>query len=104
MSPLPAPPALAAARRLLTTTSIAPRVAPYVGDDRIDWDGLFAESTAMSGGERFIVDIARRLCSGEPLPTAYEVSGQLDVLNARRVADALDQLPGSAHADLPLAA
>ena len=34
----------------------------------------------------------------------YEVSGRLDVLNARRVAEAVDSLPGEVRAELPQAA
>jgi hypothetical protein len=101
MSHPPTPQALGAARHVLTCPAIAARTAPYISDGWIDWDGIFAASTTMSGGERFLVDIARRICSGETLPSPYEVSGRLDVLNARRVAEAVDRLP---RAEFPQAA
>lgn len=78
----------AAARHVLTSPTIVGRMQPHVRDNRIDWVGVAAETATMSGGERFLVDIARCLYSGDPLPDPYELSGQLDVLNARRVAEA----------------
>src|SRR4051794_21250049 len=101
---LPALPRNEAARHVLASPSIAARTAPYIGDGRIDWHGILAETATMSGGERFLVDLARRLSSGKTLPSAYEVSGQLDVRNARHVAEVLDHSAGAASADLPLAA
>src|SRR3954454_21453932 len=91
MPPLLPTPSLqqqAAARHVLTSPTIVARTQPYVRAGRIDWVGVTAETATMSGGERFLVDIARRLYRGEDLPGTYELSGQLDILNARRVAEA----------------
>jgi hypothetical protein len=94
-----------AARHILTSPAISARTGEHVRDGRIDWHGVLAESTTMSGGERYLVDVARRIWAGEPLPGSYELQGQLDVGNARRVAEALDslaeiesQMPGFAAA------
>jgi hypothetical protein len=81
-----------AARHVLTSPSIAALTRPHIGAGDIDWVGVAAETATMSGGERYLVDIARRLYAGEALPDAYELHGQLDVLNARRVGEALASL------------
>src|SRR3954449_1962750 len=94
----------AAARHVLASPSIAARTRPHVRDARIDWHGLLADSTAMSGGERFLVEIARRLWSGDPVPSAYELSGRLDAGNAERVAEAVAYLGESQRPDLAIAA
>src|SRR4051794_27911934 len=88
LSPSPSLRHHAAARHILPSPSIAARTQPHVRAGRIDWHGVAAETTTMSGGERFLIDIARRLYRGDDLPDPYEVGGQLDVLNARRVAEA----------------
>jgi hypothetical protein len=77
-----------AARHVLSSPSIADRTLPHLNGGRVDCDGILAETPTMSGGERFLVDLAARLYSGAALPDAYELEGQLDVLNARRVAEA----------------
>ncbi len=90
-----------AARHVLTTPKLFARTAPHLRDGRINWVGLLAEWDTMSGGERYLVDLAKRLWTGDALPGEYELEGQLDLLNARRVGEALDYLadePGHAQA------
>ena len=61
----------------------------------------------MSDGERFLIDIAGGLWSGDAVPESYELTGRLDARNAKRVAEALafvDEAADSALADGRLAA
>src|SRR3954469_24261691 len=94
----------AAVRHVLTSSRFAGRAAPYLRDGRIDWYGLLGESATMSGGERFLVDVAQRLWRGDAVPTEYELAGQLDPRNAMRVAEAVAYLDESQHPDLAIAA
>ena len=93
-----------AARHILTGPSIASRTAPYVAGGRIDWHGILAETATMSGGERFLVGIARALWTGEAVPGPYELEGELDVGNAERVAEAKAYLGESQQPGLAAAA
>lgn len=101
---LPTPEGLAAARHVLASPSLAARLARHVGERRIDWYSVLADSATMSPGERLLVDLARRFYAGERVPSLFEVIGRLDVLNARRVAEALDLLDGVEPAQLRRAA
>jgi hypothetical protein len=94
----------AAARHVLASPSIAARTRRHVRDARIDWHGLAADCPTMSGGERFLVDIARRLWSGGPVPAAYELGGRLDAGNAERVAEAVAYLDESQRPGFAVAA
>jgi hypothetical protein len=80
---------IAAARHILASPSIATRTAPYVSEDHIDWYGVLDDTATMSSGERFLVDVARRIWAGEALPEHNELIRRLDVGNAQRVDDAL---------------
>ena len=92
-----------AANHLLASPSIAARTEPHIANGRIDWYGVLDDTATMSSGERFLVDVARRIWAGEPLPEPYELSRRLDPGNAERVADALAYL-GEAQPDLATAA
>ena len=85
----------AAARHVLSSPTIALRTRRYTADGRIDWQGLLADSTTMSGGEQFLVEIAHRIWDGQPVPDAWALTGRLDAGNARRVVEAVDYLGDS---------
>jgi hypothetical protein len=94
----------AAARHVLSSPTIALRTRRYTADGRIDWHGLLADRPTMSGGEQFLVDIARRIWEGQAVPDAYELAGRLDPGNARRVVEAVDYLEGTQQPVLAAAA
>ena len=80
---------LLAASHVLATPSIAALTAPHVTADHIDWYGVLVDTATMSSGERFLVEVARRIWAGEALPERHELIRRLDVVNAKRVDDAL---------------
>jgi hypothetical protein len=94
MQTLPTP-RYAAARHVLTSPSISAVTARHVQDGHIDWNGILAEAATMSGGQRFLVEMAVRLWSGEALPSSYELAGELDPFNVARVLQAADLVDGS---------
>ena len=94
----------AAARHLLASPSIALRTRRHVADGRIDWYGVLAERTTMSGGEQFLVDIAHRVAAGHAVPEWHELSGRLDASNAERVAEAVAYLEDTQQPALAAAA
>lgn len=93
-----------AARHVLSSRSISARTAPYVAAGHIDWQGVLAESATMSGGQQYLVGIARRLWTGEAIPSPYELEGELDVVNAARVAEAVALVGEGQRDDLAAAA
>jgi hypothetical protein len=82
----------AAARHVLLSSALLPRTGRHLAGGRIDWLGLLAGRQELSGGEQFLVEVARRLWAGEALPSWHELTGRLDPGNLRRIAEALDYL------------
>lgn len=79
----------AAVRHILTSPSIAPRTARYVGDDDFDWHGLLSEAEAMSMGEGVLVRIAYDLWHANGIVAVWELARRLDGRAFERVVDAL---------------
>jgi ABC-type iron transport system FetAB ATPase subunit len=92
------PPEYAAVCHILAAPAVAPRTAPYIGEDDFDWDGLHREAATMSGGERLLVNLASELWSAEKTTGLWEIPRRLDAENFRRVIEALYLCRGAAVA------
>jgi hypothetical protein len=78
-----------AVRHVLTSPLLASRVAPYVGEDDFDWDGLLREAATMSGGQEVLVRVAYDLWEAQGVVGIWELPRRLDRRNFDRVLEAL---------------
>lgn len=84
-----ASPAYSAVRHILTAPIIADRCRPYIGDGDIAWDGIMAQTPAMSSGQATLVRVALDLWNGEREVSVWEIPQRLGPSGFDRVVEAM---------------
>ena len=84
-----------AVRHLLESAPIASRCAPHIGDEDIDFSGVFAAAQTMSRGERLLVRVAYDLWSATRTVAIWEIARGLDSQAFERVLAALRMCRGA---------
>jgi hypothetical protein len=94
-------PEYTAVRHILTAPILAERCTKHIMDEDFAWDGLLAESEAMSGGQATMVRVALDLWSGERAISVWDLPQRLGPTAFDRVVEAMHLYRGE---ELPVAA